>query len=51
MVEQKVVTEIIEILDIEEEKDGSESYIKARYNGGGKGLIHLQMEYGFLKVN
>ena len=36
--------------DFEEEKDGSEKHIRARYNGGGKGLMHLELEYGFLKV-
>lgn len=36
--------------DFEEQKDGSERYIRASYNGGGEGQIQLIMDYGFLKI-
>jgi hypothetical protein len=37
--------------DYEEEKDGSVKNIRAGFNGGGKSMMLLELEYGFLKVN
>jgi hypothetical protein len=37
--------------DFSEVQDGAERSIRASYNGGGKSMIKLEMEYGFLKIN
>lgn len=45
-----VEVELAESMDVKVEEDGSEKHIQGKYNGGGKGKISLEMDYGFVKI-